>query len=415
MAKIISASDLYNPYALSWGEELHFPSTRTIKEYGNRIYNRYPARSIALVPRSILAAQKGKNLNVLDPFMGSGTTAVETVLSGNVPFGAEMDPFARCISSVSSHTWTSEELEEIQRIFEVIAREWKNFEPLHIPQLTGIERWFEENVIIQLQQLHAAIERKSPAKFKQFFLVAFADCIKPCSKMERQSLKPYISTKYPKQSKPVADSFSHSYKVHYDATRDLSVASSCHNDIIWLSHDATSIPLGEYTIDIAITSPPYINALDYTRCIKVESALCGFMDDESAKKVRALQVGHETRRKQDIENTVAQLFEPYFLKISKADNVRAMTALAYFNDLYKNLKCVYDLLKKGGEYHMIIGDNIIRKVKIPTHEIIARLAQSVGFEWFGYYKYAIQDHRTSIPRDDSENKINYEHVVMLRK
>lgn len=38
--------DLYNPYSLDWGEEISFPSSRNFKEYGNRIYNRYPARSI---------------------------------------------------------------------------------------------------------------------------------------------------------------------------------------------------------------------------------------------------------------------------------------------------------------------------------------------------------------------------------
>ena len=37
---------IYNPYTLAWGEEIEFPTTRTLLEYGNRVYNRYPARSI---------------------------------------------------------------------------------------------------------------------------------------------------------------------------------------------------------------------------------------------------------------------------------------------------------------------------------------------------------------------------------
>ena len=37
-------------------------------------------------------------------------------------------------------------------------------------------------------------------------------------------------------------------------------------------------------IDLAITSPPYINALDYTRCVKIEGAMCDCIDNEIADR-----------------------------------------------------------------------------------------------------------------------------------
>jgi hypothetical protein len=76
---------------------------------------------------------------------------------------------------------------------------------------------------------------------------------------------------------------------------------------------------------------------------------------------------------------------------------------------------VYQALRKQGEYHIIIGDNTIRNIDIPTHAIIASLAKEVGFELFGYYKYDIRDHRTSIPRNKATSKILEEYVLMLRK
>ena len=405
---------IYNPYELSWGEEIEFPSTRNLHEYGNRIYNRYPARSVFLVPRAILAQHYEKHINVLDPFMGSGTTAVETVISGNIPYGLEMDPFARMVAEVSSTLFSKDEIKEIIDLKDIISDTWCNYTPDVIPNLTGVERWFKDDDLEKLLKLKSAILHLSPEKYRRFFLVTFADAIKPVSLMERQSLKPYISTKYTKETKEVGDSFDYSFKAHITAIKEMAKPQKESQQIRWIGNDATSFE-ADNIIDLAISSPPYINALDYTRCIKIESALCGTIDNDVADNLRQLQVGHERRRKQTINKIVSDIFYPYYEKILEKDMQRAQTSLAYFNDIYKNLQCVYKALKEGGEYHIIIGDNTIRDIDIPTHNIITNLSGSVGFEAFGYYKYIIKDHRTSIPRNKKTSKINYEHVIMLKK
>ena len=147
----------------------------------------------------------------------------------------------------------------------------------------------------------------------------------------------------------------------------------------------------------------------------MESALCGLTDNSQAAWMRKMQVGHEVRRNQVIADIVSSIFERFYRQIAAIDTQRADTCRAYFNDIYNNLMCVFRSLKHGGEYHVIIGDNIIRKIEIPTHSIIMEIAQNVGFTIFGLYSYAIKDHRTSIPRDSSENKIYDEYVIMLRK
>ena len=131
--------------------------------------------------------------------------------------------------------------------------------------------------------------------------------------------------------------------------------------------------------------------------------------------MRNVQVGHENRKNEDINDIVYNTFKPCYDKILPKDKGRANTCMAYFNDIYKNLICVYQALKPNGEYHIIIGDNTIKTIEVPTHKIIASLAESVGYKWFGYYKYKIKDHRTSIPRDNVKNKIQLEYVLMLKK
>lgn len=417
MAKIVEDINItggFNPYELSWGKEITFPSTRTIKEYGNRIYNRYPARSVFLVPRAILYHQANKGLRVLDPFMGSGTTAVETVLSGNVPYGLEMDPFARLISEVSSTVFNDEQLAEINHYYEVVSATWNGFEPSPVPDLDGIGRWFNPGDLDLLLRLKACIQATVPTPYTDFFLVVFADCIKPVSKMERQSLKPYISTKYAKITQQVPVSFEHSFRAHIGAITEMSQDCPDHPDSLrWIGFDATDFDFEG--INLAITSPPYINALDYTRCVKVEGAMVGHITNEVAKEMRGMQIGHENRRNEDAAQAVMNEFGKLYARIAQKDKGRAETCLSYFNDMYANLSCVYKALVPGGEYHMIIGDNTIKGIRVSTHKIIASLAKDVGFEWFGYYKYKIKDHRTSIPREGKPKKIEYEYVLMLKK
>ncbi len=404
----------FNPFLLKWGEEIIFPSTRKMKEYGNRVYNRYPARSVFLVPRAILSQYKNQDLIVLDPFMGSGTTAVETLISGNKPAGTEMDPFARMIAEVSTTVYPQNELKELQQVYFSIQSKWPSYEASPIPDLFGIEHWFKPADFQDLLRLKACILVLSPRKYLSYFLIAFADCIKPVSLMERQSTKPYISTKYAKETKSVGESFEYSHNAHFEAIRQMSEIAKP-NPIKWLGSDATDFRAEENSIDIAITSPPYINALDYTRCIKVESAMCNLTDTKGTAQLRKMQVGHEARRYQSINDVVMRIFCPYYEQIQSTDKGRADTCMAYFNDLYKNLTCVYVALKKDSIYHMIIGDNTIRGVEIPTHEIIAHLGEQIGYKWIGYYKYEIKDHRTSVPRNNAKNKIEYEHVIMLQK
>ncbi|WP_372753780.1 DNA methyltransferase [Labilibaculum sp.] len=426
----ISQTDIngiFNPYKLSWDSTIIFPSTRKLEQLGNRIYNRYPARSVFLVPRAtILHKLKERPISVLDPFMGSGTTAVEATNLNCVVYGAEMDPFARLIAEVSSIRFSKVEKEELNEKFEQIIRNWQQQIPIkkYYPDLKNIEYWFDDNVFNDLLKLKSYIyENVANEKYLNFLKVAFADCIKPSSKMERQSTKPYISSKYEKKKKPVGESFEYSYNAHFNAISQCNDNVESETRINWVGFDATDFNSIDQIIDLAITSPPYLNAFDYTQIIKIESAWVGTLVNSDIDKLRKLQVGHAKRREQEIFEVVSKIFSQFYdqllfscPKTKKTSNLNvANNSLAYFNDIFKNLLSVYRALKDDGEYHMIIGDNVINSVSIPTHKIIAELAQEVGFKWDGYYKYPIKDHRTSIPRNNNGGKIDYEYVLILTK
>lgn len=408
----------YKIDSMDWGEIIQLPSSRALRSTAHVIGGRYPCRSVAYVPRLILNEfNDAKKINVLDPFMGSGTTAVETISRRFNSFGLEVDPFARLITEVSTHGFTDGERDEIERIHNIISEKFPNCQPKEIfaPKTKNIEYWFDDvnfNDLLKLKTLiHELANEKS---VKRFFLAVLADIIRAASKAERQSLKPYISKKYTKTRNEVFPTYIKAFKNYFNAIHTESEFQGG-TAVNWINGDATSFKTRN-KMDVAITSPPYINAMDYVRCIKLESAWIGTGDDDIFSDVRKKQLGEQARTKQAIPNSlVNEIASPHLSYLEKEDNPRFKTALSYFQDMHDNLVCVNSALKKGALYHVIIGNSVIRSKEVETHKIIADLSEELGYKWDGYFCYPIKDHRTSLPRNGNGGKISVEHVISLRK
>lgn len=402
---------------LSWGEEIRLPKSNALATTPHYIGGRYPCRSIAYVPRMILQEfSKGQNFRVLDPFMGSGTTAIEASRYATSVHGLEIDPYARLIADVSTTKYSRKELADLEKLASKaisIAGAIKPDKSLY-PKLNNIEYWFDEKNFYQLLKLKTAIySLATNERYRNFLLTAFGDIIRASSLAERQSLKPYISKKFKKTPKNALEEFA---KI---APRYLLAVSenqrNISDGITWEGEDATKFSTST-AMDVAITSPPYINAMDYTRCIKLESAWIGTLNDGSLKEIRSGQVGESARRKvSKFDSSIQQVCGASLEPILDVDPIRFHTAMSYFWDMKLNLISVRDSLSAGGRYFVIVGNSRIRGVDVDTHALLANLAEEVGFEWKQYFRYRIRDHRTSIPRGDQGGKIEMEHVLGLQK
>ena len=318
------------------------------------------------------------------------------------------------MAKTSTTIYSAAELSQLLSTLEEILDTAPNIEPDYSlrPQIKNIEYWFDDESFENLLKLKTAIFNLCcEGKSRALMLTAFGDIIRACSKAERQSLKPYISSKYAKVPAPV---FSEYEKI---SNKYLKAIASNHGNrcsgINWVGSDATDFSLNN-AIDLAITSPPYINAMDYTRCIKLESSWVGTMDEQILASVRQGQLGEPSRRHLlSNEEFILELCTKEFCKIKERDPIRFSTAVAFFEDMQKNLVCVHRSLKPNGQYFLIVGNSSIRGIEIETHKIIAAVAEEVGFSWDHYFNYPIRNHRTSIPRGNNGGKIREEHVIGL--
>lgn len=199
----------------SFGASLRFPVTRNQTQYSHWLFNRYPARSIAEVPRCLIMATsrqlESPRIKVLDPFAGSGTTAVETLLAGGEAYGVEADPFARLIATVRTTVLTKKEFATLEKVARSVTKFLKRATSpatSYFPDIPNLEYWFPAKNIRDLAALRRVIEKAVPdGKIRNFLLVVLADLVRPCSYAERQTLKPYISKRFPKQPATVQDAW----------------------------------------------------------------------------------------------------------------------------------------------------------------------------------------------------------------
>jgi DNA modification methylase len=141
----------------------------------------------------------------------------------------------------------------------------------------------------------------------------------------------------------------------------------------------------------AITSPPYLNNLDYTMQTRLELFFLGFtenMDDlrglrkrmmtSDAKAIyREIADREQVLHIPEVQAVVAQLEERLGGRGWGWDY--AFMAAQYFGGLLRVLQTVHRLLKPGGRFVLITGDSSHSSVFVPVPALTARLGEAAGF------------------------------------
>lgn len=172
--------------------------------------------------------------------------------------------------------------------------------------------------------------------------------------------------------------------------------------------DARTFELPEYQeeIDIAITSPPYINAMNYYRGSKLRlfwiydlleedekfdatelrksivgtnSVSMSKVDRDLPVTVRDVWKGteeeYEQTRLPKLDQDIEAIHE---LDHNSAKKKGYVTWKFFAEDMAQNLARVYEHLKPGGYYFFVIGENTIGERLIHSHKYVADIARNLG-------------------------------------
>jgi hypothetical protein len=346
---------------------------------GRNAVHPFPAR---MAPELVcdLIRNSPRPIRILDPMMGSGTVLALAQSQNHRAVGVDIDPLAVLISRVWTTPNGGETVIRIARA--VLKRAIRHVEgmPLSKSYPNGansetrrfIRYWFDPQARRQLAALSLAISRVRNANTKDVLWCAFSRLIIAKSSGASRALD--LAHSRPHRHFKTApanpfDKFLHSIQFVLKNSLVKYRRSNGPKTIV-REGDARRLPLSANSIDLVVTSPPYLNAIDYIRCSKFSLVWMGYeVSDLSA--VRKRSVGTEVGR--DLAQDVEVLEILKNLRISKLPRRRSAIIAAYVDDMRMAIDEVARVLVPGGKAVYVIGENTIRGVYVKNSEILTAL------------------------------------------
>jgi len=386
------------------------------QNYYTHAFFKYPARFIPEIPNWFLRNFTKEKEVILDCFCGSGTSLVEAGLMNRVPLGIDFDPLSQLLTNTKTKHLKKNEIQFIKDTYKELIQPCME---TSYPDIENLDHWFNKknkknlsNIITNINSLNTTNKN-----IINFFLTTFASIIRKSSNADQVSPKPYVSSKVKINPKDANLLFLETVKKNLAVFSDQKLKSKFSSKII--GSDARKIRGYRNKIDHVITSPPYINAFDYVRVLRLENLwLKNFTSIEILDHKRK-QIGNELipsfKYKEKPKKLGIAALDKKILKIYSVDKVRSHTVYEYFYEMNQNFQEVFSCLKKGGTFCIVIGNSIIRNEEIETSKFFVALLKKLKFELVKEFSYKIKNPYLRIPRSGKGGIISMDHIIVVRK
>lgn len=148
------------------------------------------------------------------------------------------------------------------------------------------------------------------------------------------------------------------------------------------------VRLPDNTVDLAITSPPYVNGMDYVMNYKIDLAWMDFIESyEELAALRASMVAcdniprgtaadhrpsHAVRSDRWLESVVHTITQNIDQKGSYRRDDMGSIVRKYFDDLLPVIENVFRSLRPGGRFVVVNGDSLNRRnLRARRHDLRA--------------------------------------------
>ena len=353
------------------------------KSHTHGLHN-YPAMFIPQVAKRLLQTYSKEGDTICDVFCGSGTALVESRLLGRNAYGIDLNPFAIFLAKTKTKELNPNSL---LKIYQNLVSQYSkvNAKDIIKPSFNNLEFWFKEHVIIDLARLKKVIVDVEDEAIRNFFMVAFSDVVRTSSNTKNGEFKlvRMQKDKLEKHSPNILELFKKRVEVN------IAGMSQFYKDVkkdFWanpiLGDSSIDNGIQENSIDCIITSPPYGDSrttVAYGQFSRLSAQWVDIYEDPND----ASGIDNELLGGKAVKDLKHNLKSSYLIdsieKIEQRDPKRAKEVLSFYLGLEKCIKQAHKMLKLNKYFCVVIGNRLVKQVRIPTDFIIAELAESVGF------------------------------------
>lgn len=348
-----------------------------------------PAYSVKVVEE--ILSKYEKNGRVLDPFCGSGTTALCAARLGLPSATTDINPFLVWLAAAKTRQYSLAEIEATREATDLLlsglGRLW---EPVPAPPIHKIERWWSATSLDFLKGLKGGIDciDTSPSA-RNLLLIAFCRTLIQLSNaaFNHQSMSF-------KEADSEAD-LAVDRKAVFRSAVEL-ILESCAEEIrgetaVHLQDARLLSPDRLGTFDLVITSPPYANRMSYIRELRPYMYWLGYLKEAREAGELDWQAiggtwGVATSRLNDwssVDDYRSEHLTSVVYAISQAENKHAEVLSRYVHkyceDIFAHLSTLSTVLNRGARVHYIIGNSTFYGTLVKVEEIYADMMRKVGF------------------------------------
>lgn len=405
----------------------------------------------------------GERPLVLDPYSGSGTSGVEAKISGRDYLGIEINPLSKLVSEVATTPIPPSLLTEVEhRLAKLLAdisdKIYTEYDVV-FPGQTSKEHWFTNRAIRKLTQIKKAVNdyNSNPVspeavlsnselqvikesgvnddqlhkKINRWLVLMIGNTVFDISNADPSVSKAHKSRKmrdmieegehppedicrlYIDHLRESREDLTELWQSIYGPSDDDGIAQSDlrENQAHLAEVDIRLGDAREFDVldekrraDLALTSPPYINAMNYYRGTKLRLFwMADLLEDnfDSTRLRRSIvgtnstgvdEVGFElpgqiknvwrssvsefeNTNLPDLDKDIRAIHEG---SLSESTNRALVTWRFFAEDMLKSISRTFEHLKPGAYFFLIIGENTIGGRRIKSHKYVADIARNLG-------------------------------------
>lgn len=323
---------------------------------------------------------------VLDPMAGSGTVLRHAAALGHTCIGRDLDPLAVLMARAWNTAFDREKLQKKLNVFK--KRIAKLSDAIHLPWIDEDEEtsvfvnyWFAERQRQELRRI-------------AFVLAELGHCEQACDAeldILRVALSRIIITK--NQGASLARDTSHSRPHRVALESDYEVWAGFERSVHQIQNileqspptggveiirgDSRSLDLAKSSVDLVLTSPTYLNAIDYMRGHRMSLVWLGYSLG-SLRMIRSTSIGAE--RGPD-NNSTASLFDDVRSDMCDEASLtpkHAAMVRRYAEDIYYMMSEVSRVLKPNGRAVLVVGNSCLKGNFIKNSAGVTRAGKMVG-------------------------------------